>query len=160
MIPLLKNTWVFPGVASPLKVLILGVPILSLATGMLRRWLISASAQGGPAGCWAGSPGLLPSPMEGHFPVIHFGHAISPRDPQATLGRPHGDVAPDLHSIFKWRALSTSWSWSRWSFWISQVRSEWGSSLGCISLGEGWISTSSPKTGAGVPEGWLLVPAM
>ena len=78
----LKNTLVFPGVASPLKVLILGVPILSPAVSVLRRWPTFALAQGGLADCCMGSPGPHPSFSEGHFPVIHVGYPTTPRDPQ------------------------------------------------------------------------------
>ena len=53
----LKDTSVFPGVASPLKVLILRVPILSPAASMLRRLLTSTLARWGLASYCVGSFG-------------------------------------------------------------------------------------------------------
>ena len=78
-----KDTSVFPGVESPLRELILGVPILSLAVSMLRSWLTSASAKGGLVGHCAGSPYLHPLPIWGPLschPCQLHSHPQGPSD--------------------------------------------------------------------------------
>ena len=68
IVPLLKRHLSLPRSGSPLKVLILGVPILSPPTSMLRRQLTSTSAQGGLADCWTGSPGPHSLPLGRSLP--------------------------------------------------------------------------------------------
>ena len=63
-------TLVFPGVASPLNVFILGVPHLNPAVSVLMRWPTASSVQGGPVGYCGDSPGPHPLPWEGHFLIF------------------------------------------------------------------------------------------
>ena len=66
---------------------------------MLRRWPTSVSAQGGSADHCMGSPGPHPSPLQGNFPIVHFGHTTTPGNLKLPWGDPHGgEVPPDLLS--------------------------------------------------------------
>ena len=83
-----KDTLVFQGMASPLMVLIVGVPIHSPSTSMLRRWLTSALDW---RDLWATVQAhyiSIPSLSEAHFPVIHVGFTATPRNPQIAPGWP------------------------------------------------------------------------
>ena len=76
-----KDTSVFLGVVSPLKVFIWGVPILNPAVSMLRSWPTSAVSWWGLTGHIIGSPCLHPSLFWDPLPHLSYSITADPRDP-------------------------------------------------------------------------------
>ena len=127
--------WVFPGVASPLKVL-------------MRE---DAPSSVWPWACW-GVSWHLQWPEVCHTSIPHLGSSsllsCSPSLPPSGPCRfPWGDSiggsTPSLLAILVWRASSTSHRWSSSRFNISQVSSAWG--IGA------WAS-DSPSSRLGMPR--------
>ena len=133
----LKDTSVFPGVASPLKVLILGVPILSLAVSMLGRQLTSTSAQGGLVGHYVGllGPHLLTPLRSTSLSSMSVSFL-----PPGTLRLPRGDLCwgcfPSLIAISIWRTCSAplvDHHWGPRHPWLVPAGAHW---LGWAHWGE------------------------
>ena len=84
-------------VTSSLKVLILGVPILSPATSMLRRWLTFTSAWKGLVDCCMGLPGPHSLHIRRSLPCCpsHY----SQRTLRMSQGNPYGNAAPSFLAI-------------------------------------------------------------
>ena len=107
-----KDTLVFPGVASLLKVLILGVPILSQAASKLSRWQISVSAQGDLwATVWSHYVQTPPPQKVTSLSSVSVS-LLPPGICRLPQGEPCGDAAPSLLAVLNWTSSSTSCSWS------------------------------------------------
>ena len=158
-----KDTSVFLGVASPLKVLI-WVPILSPAINMLRSQLTSEVSWGGLTGHGTGLPSLHSPSLLGSTSLSSVTTSLSP--PGALWfpwGNPIRGAAPSLWVILVQRASSTSCSWSLLRSQTSLVSSTCcvdalapdSPSSGLGMLGRGQIPTPLPCICIPVPEGWL-----
>ena len=84
MVPLWKNNFVFPGVASLLKVFILGV---NLVARVLIRHPMSSSVCGEPVGCGDCLLGPHPPSWEGNLLIFHIGVPTSCQSPSVAQGR-------------------------------------------------------------------------
>ena len=153
-----KDTSVFPGVALPLKVLILGVPNLNLAARILWRQPTFSSVQGALQATVVAHWVPIPSPLEGNLLVLHIRVPSSNKGPPVTQGcGPLGDTFNSLCatscqrspiSCHYWASPRSMWNWHR------ALPSGWG------SLG-GDQETSSPSgVGDWVPEEHVFLPSM
>ena len=152
----LKDTSVCQGVGSPLKVLILGVPILSPAMSMLRRQLTSTSAQVGLEGHCVGLVYLHPFPLWGPLPCHPCQLHCHPQGASDFPGATCVGVLPSLLVISIFRASNTSCSWSSSKCWTSLVGSVWGPSSRLGMLGRGWVST--PTLNMHLNTRWVTAP--
>ena len=135
-----KDTTNFPGLTSPLKVLIWGEPILSLAMSKLRRWLMSAADWGG---YWLPWELAIPHPFS-HLgstsPSLGTPSLLPPGTFRFPQGDPNGGVTSPLLAILFWRASNALCNWSSSRYQMSLVNSlqdveNWASNKPSSELG-------------------------
>ena len=140
-----KDTSVFPGVASLIMVLILGVPVLNIAMIMLRRQLTSTLAQRGLMGCCTVLLCPTPPPQKATSPSS-MSASLSPPGPCTPAQRETCvGMVPSYLAVSNWTASCASHSWSSsrsWRFLV--IRSVWGPLSKGGLLGRGWASTPHP----------------
>ena len=104
-----KDTSVFPGMASPLNVLIFRVPDLNPVARVLRSHPMSSSIWGILQAVSPAHEVSIPSPWKGHFPTVSASIGSS----TSTSYQAHtGGVTASLLAVSKQTSDNTSQSWA------------------------------------------------